>query len=150
MAQEEEVVGVEAKSGAYLLDLVDEAVDLPEVGVVGLIAVERSELIVVVVLDARRWKEAVAGLEVLMGRGGTTVQEEQLRGRVVADALRPDVEVALRRRHRDHPDAAAEDVVASCVVEIRRSVHWYSYGEAGISGARGGLVIDSRSAPDAA
>ena len=42
---------VEAEGDAYLLDLVDEPVDLPEIGFVGLVAVERSELIVVVVLD---------------------------------------------------------------------------------------------------
>ena len=52
MTEQEEVVGVEAERLAHLLDLVDEPVDLPQRRLVRLVAVRRSELVVVVVLDA--------------------------------------------------------------------------------------------------
>ena len=53
VAQQKEVPGVQAECDTDLLHLVDEPVELPELRLVGLVAVERAELVVVVVLDAR-------------------------------------------------------------------------------------------------
>jgi hypothetical protein len=53
LAIQEEVVPVQAEGGADLLHLVHEAVDLPQIGVVGLVTVVRAELVVVVILDTR-------------------------------------------------------------------------------------------------
>ncbi len=97
----------------HLLDFVDEAVEVPQVGVVGLVAVGRAELVVVVVLDARRRQVAVGRLEILVGRRRAAVEEEELRGRVVADALGPDPELTLGRGDGDQLHPAAEQVVAT-------------------------------------
>src|SRR5262249_45095830 len=78
------------------------------------------ELVVVVVLDAGAGEEAVERLEVLVRDARAAVQEEHLEPRVVADALRPDLERALRRRDWNHLHAAAEHVVAARVVEVAR------------------------------
>ena len=48
------LLAVQAQRPADLLDLVDEAGQIPQRPVVGLVAAERPELVVVVVLDARR------------------------------------------------------------------------------------------------
>ena len=80
--------------------------DLPQRRVVRLVAVRRAELVVVVVLDARGREKAVEGLEVLVRRPGPPCRSSSLSRRVVADALGPDAEVALRRGDRDHPHAA--------------------------------------------
>src|SRR5439155_11626064 len=83
-----------------------------------MIAVERAELVVVVVLDARRWQEAVERLEVLVCGRRTAMKEQQLYRRIVAHTLRPHVERAFRRRDRDHPHTARPRVFPSGVVEI--------------------------------
>ena len=123
MTQKKEVPGVESKGDTHLLDLVDEAVELPEVGVIRLVAVERAKLIVVVVLDTCRRKVGVGRLEVLVGRGRAAVQKQQLRGGVVAEALGPDMELPFRGGDRDPPRAAAEDVVPTGVIQVCLGAH---------------------------
>ncbi len=76
MAQEEEVVSAQPQREPHLLDLVDEPVEVPQIGVIGLVAVSRAELVVVVVLDACSREVAVGGLEVFVRGGRATVQEE--------------------------------------------------------------------------
>ena len=118
--EQEEVLPVQPQRLADLLHLVDEARQLPQVRLVRLVAAEGAELVVVVVLDPRRRQIAVEGLEVLVGRARPAVQQQQPHRRGVADALGPDPEGALRRLDRDHPHAAAQDVVAAGGVEIAR------------------------------
>src|SRR5438270_4620364 len=101
-----EVAGVEAEPPTHLPDLVDEGRNIPQVRVVGLVAVRRTELVVVVVLDAGHWKIGVASLEVLVRRTRSAVQQKDLHFRVVADALGPDPELASWRGNRDQLHAA--------------------------------------------
>src|SRR4030081_3096312 len=113
MARQVEVALVQVEGLAYLLHLIDEPIDLPEVRVVRLVAVRRAQLVVVEVIDDGRREIAVASFPVLVSRGRPPVPEQALRAGVVADALGPDLEVAFGRTDRDHTNAAAEDVVAS-------------------------------------
>ena len=53
LPEQHEVAAVEVERLADLLDLVDEPGEVPQRRVVGLVAAERAELVVVVVLDAR-------------------------------------------------------------------------------------------------
>src|SRR3954454_8709389 len=62
----------------------------------------------------------IENLEVLVRRCRAAVQGEDLHRRIVADPLRPDVELALRRVDRDAPDPAAADVRTARVVEVAR------------------------------
>src|SRR5215204_6037294 len=105
MAEQEEVVPIEAEGTADLLDLVDEPRDGPEVSIIRLVAVLRPELVVQVVLDAGAREVVGEPFEVLVCRAWAAVEEQELRSRVIADSLRPDPELALRGRDRDHPDA---------------------------------------------
>src|SRR5580704_7012301 len=107
MAEEKEVLCVQTEGDTDLLDLVDKAIELPELGIVRLVAVCRAQLVVVVVLDARRRQVAVAGFEVLMGARRTAMEEQQLRSRVVPEALGPDVKLPLGSGDRNPPRAAA-------------------------------------------
>jgi len=63
MAEEVEVVRPETERLADGLDFFDEARQIPEIRLVGLVAVEGPELIVVVVLDLRGREEAVESLD---------------------------------------------------------------------------------------
>ena len=76
LAEEDEVVPVQPEREADLLDLVDEAVQVPQGRIVRLVAVRRAELVVVVVLDAGAGQVAVARLEVLVRRARPAVQEQ--------------------------------------------------------------------------
>src|SRR6266550_7020103 len=118
MAHQIEVVAVQAKRIPYLLNLIDEPVDLPKVGIIGLVAIRRAQLVVIEVLDAGRWEIAVTGFPVLVSRGRPAVQQQHLGFRVVANTLGPNFEVAFRGLDPDHLDAAAENVVAAGVVEV--------------------------------
>ena len=118
LPEQVEVGAIEAERLAHLLHLVDEAWDLPQIRVVGLIAVGGAELIVVVVLDPGGREIGVAGFEVLMRRAGSPVQHEDLHRRVVADPFRPHPELALRRDDRDELHPAGKDVVPPGVIEV--------------------------------
>src|ERR1700722_14419111 len=108
MAEQEEVVRTEAQRSTNLIDLVDEPPEIPERRILRLVAVGRSQLVVVVVLDPGGREEAVHGLEVLVRAARTAVQQEQLAVRVVANSLRPDRKGPRRRLDRHHPRAARE------------------------------------------
>src|SRR6267378_2041707 len=118
MSHQVEVVAVQVEPLAYLLDLIDESLDLPQVGIIRLVAVCGAQLVVVEVLNACRRKVAVASLPVLVSRGWPAVQQQHLGLRVVSDTLGPDLEVAFGGPDRDHLDAAAEIIVAAGVVEV--------------------------------
>ena len=120
MPEQKEAVPIQPQRLADLLHLLHEARQLPQVGLVRLVAIEGAELVVVVVLDPRRGQIAVEGLEALVGCARSTVQQQQPHRRRVADALRPDPKRALRRIDRDQPDTTAQDVVAAGIVEIAR------------------------------
>ena len=94
VAEQVEVVAVQAERPAHLLDLVDEARDRPQVRCVRLVAPGRAELVVVVVLDPGGGEVGVEGGEVLVRRTRSAVQEQDLDPRVVADAPGPDPELA--------------------------------------------------------
>jgi hypothetical protein len=105
-AEEVEVVFVQPEGLADLLDFLDETRQVPQLGIVRLVAVVGPELIVEVVLDPLGRKEAVDCLVVLVRHARPAVQQQDLHARIVADALRPDMERALRRLDRNHPHAA--------------------------------------------
>ena len=117
-AVEDEVSGSETERPPHLFDLVDEPVELPQRRVVGLIAETRPELVVVVVLHPGRRKEAVAGLQVLVGSARPAVEQEHLEIGVVADPLGPHLQRPGRGVDRDHPGAAAQPVVPARVVQV--------------------------------
>ena len=81
------MLAVQAERLAHLLDLVDEAVELPQRRVVGLVAVVRAELVVVVVLDTRGRQVAVERLEVLVGGARPAVQQQHLDARLLPTRL---------------------------------------------------------------
>src|SRR6266566_6660393 len=118
MSHQIEVVAVQIKPLAYLLDLIDESIDLPQVRIIRLVAVRGAQLVVVEVLDARRREVAVASLPVLVSRGWPAVKQQHLGLWVVSDTLGPDLEVALGGLDRDHLDATAEIIVTAGVVEV--------------------------------
>jgi hypothetical protein len=62
LAEQHEVGLIESESPADLLDLIDEPVSLPQRRVGGMVAAERSELVVVVVLDTGGRKTGVEAL----------------------------------------------------------------------------------------
>src|SRR5262249_4298535 len=64
----------------------------------------RAELIVVEELDAGGGEVVLEALEVLVGRAGAAVQEQQLDPRVGAEPLGPHLEIAFRRVDRNHLD----------------------------------------------
>src|SRR6267378_1981241 len=123
MSHQVEVVAVQVEPLAYLLDLIDESLDLPQVGIIRLVAVCGAQLVVVEVLNACRREVAVASLPVLVSRGWPAVQQQHLGLRVVSDTLGPDLEVAFGGPDRDHLDAAAENIVAAGVVEVPSSLY---------------------------
>src|SRR5947209_19333601 len=90
VSEKVKVVAIQVQRLADLLHLLDEPGEFPEVGVIGLVAIRRPELVVVVALDAGVWQEAVERLEVLVRAAWTAVQEQEPLRRVVADSLRPD------------------------------------------------------------
>src|ERR1700746_1087913 len=113
MTEEVEVTLVELERLANLLYFLHEARQLPETGFIRLVAVRRSELIVVVVFDPGAWQITVERLEVLVSHPWSAMEEQDLDPRIVADALGPDVERALRCLNRDESDTARENIVAA-------------------------------------
>ena len=111
MAEKKEIVGVETQRLTDLLDLIHEAIHLPEGVVVRLVAVEGAQLIVVVVLDSRRGQITVGRLEVLVGRSRAAMEEEQPDPGIVTDPLCPYLELARRGGDRDQTHTAALNVV---------------------------------------
>ena len=101
-----EAVPVKAEGLPNLFDFVDEAVELPQRDLVGLVAIRRAELVVVVVLNARRREIAVAGFEILVRRARAAVEEKDSQRRVVADPLGPDPEGTDRCLDGHHAHSA--------------------------------------------
>ena len=73
-----------------------------------------------------------------MGRAGAAMQQQHLDRGVIAEASGPDVEGPLRRRDGDPLHAAAQHVVAACIVQIR--------GEGAVIGAHTDLQIQQQTA----
>src|SRR5580704_9071879 len=118
MAEQDEVVPIEPERLADLLHLVDEAVEVPQRRLVRLIAETGAKLVVVVVLNARRGKVAVARLQVLMGRARPAVQEQHPQAGIVASPLHPHPVPAGRRVHRNHSGPPAQHVLPAGIVQI--------------------------------
>jgi hypothetical protein len=75
LSEQIEILLIDLQRGPDLLHLLDEAREIPQIRFVRLIAERRSELVVVVVLDARRREIAVEGFHVLVRRARTAVQQ---------------------------------------------------------------------------
>src|SRR5262249_43774912 len=116
--QEIEIVPVESERLSHLLDLFDESREIPQRRVVWLVAVGGAELIVVVVLDAGGGEIASEALEVLVRGRGPAVQQQNFHAGTVADALRPDAKLAPWRPDGNHPNAAADGIGASAVIQV--------------------------------
>src|ERR1700722_1778413 len=108
MAEQKEIVGVQAECQANLLNLVDKPRDLPQIIEIRLVAVMRTQLVIVVVLDAGGGKIRVAGFEVLMRRARPAVKQQQFDTRIVADPFGPDLERAARRSDWDASNPARQ------------------------------------------
>src|ERR1700678_4765550 len=78
VAEQEEAVRTEAQRRLNLIDLVDEPLEIPQRKVIRLVAVGRSQLVVVVVLDPGGREEAVHGFEVLVRAARAAVEQEEL------------------------------------------------------------------------
>lgn len=75
MPEQKEIARVETKCYAYLINFIHKTRDVPQIRKVGLIAIMRAKLIVVVELNACGRKIAVARLEVLVRGPGAAVQQ---------------------------------------------------------------------------
>ncbi|HEY3091146.1 MAG TPA: hypothetical protein VGJ59_24125 [Jatrophihabitantaceae bacterium] len=100
LAVEDEVTALKAQRGPDLLDLVNEPRGIPQRLVVGLVAAAGAQLVVEVVLDARRREVAVDSLEIFVRRSWAPVQQQHLQVGVVADPLRPHPVQPRRRLDR--------------------------------------------------
>jgi len=83
-----------------------------------LIAVIGAKLVVVVILNARPGKVTIKRFEVFVREARSSMQQENLDGWVVANALRPHLKNSLRRVHRDHFHTAGQNVVTARVVQV--------------------------------
>ena len=127
LPEEDEVAAVEPERHAHLLDLVNETREVPQRRVVGLVAAEGTELVVVVVLDAHTGEPRVEGLVELVGRARATVQEQHLEVGVGADPLGPDAEVTARRADGHHARAARDHVARIPGGGVEVGVLWLSH-----------------------
>src|SRR4029078_12383409 len=96
MAEQKKIAVIEAKCFPNLFYFFDKARNLPQIRIVGLLAMRRSELIVEVVLYTGIGEITVECFEVFVRAAGPTVQEKKLDARIVADALRPHAKIAFR------------------------------------------------------
>ena len=117
-AEQEEVLRPEFQRPAHLVDLVDEALDRPEIRIAGLVAVVGVELVVVDVLDALGRQVAVETFIKLMGGARPAVQQQHANARVVAEALDPDRELTFWRFDRDAADAAGPLIGCFRIVQV--------------------------------
>src|SRR5262249_58738654 len=108
VSEQVEVAPVQPERLANLLHFIDEAGQLPEARLVRLVAVGRSELIVVVVLDSGARQVAVERLEILMGGRRAAVQQQYLDPGIVSYSLGPDVERTLGSLDGDESRTARE------------------------------------------
>ena len=115
---EDEILLAQPEGAADLVDLVHVTVELPQRRLIGLIAEPRPELVVVVVLDPRRRKVAVAGFEVLVSGPRPAVQQQHLESGVVAGPFRPDPVPTFRGLHPYPSRSSAQDVIKAGVVQI--------------------------------
>src|SRR6185437_923299 len=98
-----------------------EPAEVPQGRVVGLVAAEGAELVVVVVLDAGAGEPGVEALVELVGGARAAVQEQHLEVGIGPDPPGPDAELAAGGADRDHSRAAGQDVagVPGRGVEVR-------------------------------
>jgi hypothetical protein len=107
LAEQVEVAGVEAERLAHLLDLVDEAGDIEERRVVGLVAVRtsRADRSSSTRCPRRGRRSCRTASKYSWVKPGPPWSSRHLDARVVAHPLGSDGERALRRAHRDALDA---------------------------------------------
>src|SRR6202045_71014 len=120
MAEQKEIRRLEPERYPDLFHFVHEARNFPQRRDIRLVGVVGAELIVVVKLDPGLGEVGVAGLEVLVRAARAAMQQQQLDAGIVAEALGPHSERAVRRRHRYAAYAAGKAVVARGVVEVCR------------------------------
>src|ERR1700685_1354661 len=106
------------ESTANLLDLVDEAAQIPHTGISRVLTAARSQLVVVVILHTGGRKETVHGLKEVVRPARAAVQQQHLQSGIVADSLRPHLERAQWRRNRDHPHATRSGIRTVRSVEV--------------------------------
>src|SRR2546421_4507884 len=105
MSDEKEVIATQGERIAYLLYLIYESLDIPQVDVVRLVAIRGAKLVVVVILNTGSREKAVASFPVLVRGRRPTMQQQHLHFRVVANSLGPDLELALMGPDPDHSHA---------------------------------------------
>src|ERR1700691_5338457 len=120
MAEQKEIGRVQSECETNLFNLVYKAREFPQIVKIGLVDVIRTQLVIVVVLDAGGGKIGIACFEVLMRATRPAVQQQQFDTRVVADALSPDLEYATRRRDRDASHSACTAIGTRGIVQIVR------------------------------
>src|ERR1700676_4666061 len=98
MPEQKKIAGIKTERRAYLFDLVDKAGNSPQIGNVGLVAVMRALLVVVIDSNDGSQQIGVARLEVLVRRPRPAMQQQQLHARIVAYALGPHLEIPVRLR----------------------------------------------------
>ena len=90
------------RSPAHLVHLVHEARDVPQARVARLVGVVTPELIVVIDLDALGREALAEGRPRLVGKPRPAVEQQDLQLVTPSELPRVHLEVALRRRDRDH------------------------------------------------
>ena len=118
LAAEDEVLAAQAKGPANLLHFVDEALQLPQRRIVGLVAEPGAQLVVVVVLNPCGRKVTVARLEILVGCSRAAVEQQHLQRRIVTRPLGPYGEPAARRVDRNAANSTAQPILTPRVIKI--------------------------------
>jgi hypothetical protein len=101
LAVEDEVVGTQPQRGPHLLDLVDEAGNLPQRRLVGLVGVVGPQLVVEDDAVTRRDERLLEVEQVLVGGPRTAVEHQHGQPAGVPRRAGPDLEVSGRGGHRD-------------------------------------------------
>jgi hypothetical protein len=120
MAHEHKIAGIQAECDPHLLDLTHKSLDVPECRILGVVAISRTELVVVIVFDAGTGKIAVGRFKVFVCRTGTPVQEKDFEGRIIPDALGPNMEGAERGFYGNTPRTTRPGIVSAGLVEVGR------------------------------
>ena len=103
IAQQIEIVFIQAELLPYLFDLFHKTGDGPEAVIVGLIGIMRTQLIVMIKLDIGLREKGIETFEVFMRQRRTAMQQQDLH-RAIAKALGPDFITFLQFDHlHPHP-----------------------------------------------
>ncbi len=101
VTEQEKIAAIESQGLAHLLHLIHKTLDLPEISVIGLAAVMRTQLIVEIELDSRLGQKTVQHLEILVGAARPAMEQQQLDVRTRTAATCPNIKRAVSSPNRN-------------------------------------------------